>query len=229
MNLPADILFEKAGPREQIFFEPSKTSAAIATCGGLCPGLNNVIRSAFLELHENYGIREVWGIRYGYAGLNTGLGQPPIRLTPALMDEIHEVGGTMLGTSRGPQSTQAMVDFLVERQIQILLCVGGDGTLRGASALAGEAQRRGLAIAVVGIPKTIDNDVMYIARTFGLSTATEVARKVLDCAHNEAKSDLSWRRPGQAYGPTCGLHCRHRLDGEPGGELLPRPRSPIHS
>ena len=112
MNLPVDILFEKAGPREQIFFEPSKTSAAIVTCGGLCPELNNVIRSAFLELHENYGIREVWGIRYGYAGLNTGLGQPPIRLTPALMDEIHEVGGTMLGTSRGPQSTQAMVDFL---------------------------------------------------------------------------------------------------------------------
>ena len=187
-DLPADILFEKAGPREQIFFEPSKTSAAIVTCGGLCPGLNNVIRSAFLELHENYGIREVWGIRYGYAGLNAGVGQPPIRLTPALVDEIHEVGGTMLGTSRGPQPTQAMVDFLVERQIQILLCVGGDGTLRGASALAGEAQRRGLAIAVVGIPKTIDNDVMYIARTFGLSTATEVARKVLDCAHNEAKS-----------------------------------------
>lgn len=187
-DLPADILFEKAGPREQIFFEPSKTSAAIVTCGGLCPGLNNVIRSAFLELHENYGIRDVWGIRYGYAGLNAGVGQPPIRLTPALVDEIHEVGGTVLGTSRGPQPTEAMVDFLVERQIQILLCVGGDGTLRGASALAGEAQRRGLAIAVVGIPKTIDNDVMYIARTFGLSTATEVARKVLDCAHNEAKS-----------------------------------------
>jgi 6-phosphofructokinase 1 len=187
-DLPADILFEKAGPREQIFFKPSKTSAAIVTCGGLCPGLNNVIRSAFLELHENYGFREVWGIRYGYAGLNAGVGQPPIRLTPALVDEIHEVGGTILGTSRGPQPTQAMVDFLVERQIQILLCVGGDRTLRGASAIAAEAQRRGLAIAVVGIPKTIDNDVMYIARTFGLSTATEVARKVLDCAHNEAKS-----------------------------------------
>ena len=128
-DLPADILFEKAGPREQIFFEPSKTSAAIVTCGGLCPGLNNVIRSAFLELHEDYGIKEVWGIRYGYAGLNAGVGQPPI----------------VSRLSRGAQPTEAMVDFLVERQIQILLCVGGDGTLRGASAIPGEAQRHDCA------------------------------------------------------------------------------------
>lgn len=187
-DLPADILFEKAGPREQIFFEPHETRAAIVTCGGLCPGLNNVIRSACLELHENYGVTEVLGIRYGYAGLNAEVGEPPISLTPALVDEIHEVGGTMLGTSRGPQPIESMADFLVKREIQVLLCVGGDGTLRGADAIASEAQRRGLAIAVVGIPKTIDNDVMYVARTFGLSTATEVARKVLDCAHNEARS-----------------------------------------
>ena len=187
-DLPADIVFEKAGAREQIFFEPRQTRAAIVTCGGLCPGLNNVIRSACLELHQNYGVKEVLGIRYGYAGLNAGVGEAPIRLTPALVDEIHEAGGTVIGTSRGPQPMQAMVDFLVERDIQILLCVGGDGTLRGAGAIASEAQRRGLAIAVVGIPKTIDNDVMYITRTFGLSTATEVARKVLDCAHNEARS-----------------------------------------
>ena len=187
-DLPADILFEKAGPREQIFFAPRETRAAIVTCGGLCPGLNNVIRSACLELHQNYGVKEVLGIRYGYAGLNPKVGEPPILLTPELVDEIHEVGGTLLGTSRGPQPLEAMVDFLVERKIQILLCVGGDGTLRGAGAIASEAQRRGLAIAVVGIPKTIDNDVMYIRRTFGVSTATEVARKVLDCAHNEARS-----------------------------------------
>ena len=117
MNLPVDILFEKAGPREQIFFEPSKTSAAIVTCGGLCPELNNVIRSAFLELHENYGVTEVLGIRYGYAGLNAEVGEPPISLTPARVDEIHEVGGTMLGTSRGPQPIESMADFLVKREI----------------------------------------------------------------------------------------------------------------
>jgi 6-phosphofructokinase 1 len=190
-DLPADVLFEKAGPREQIFFEPGKTRAAIVTCGGLCPGLNNVIRSACLELLQNYGVQEVLGIRYGYAGLNPAVGEAPIRLTPDLVDDIHNAGGTMLGTSRGPQPVAAMVDFLVERGVQILLCVGGDGTLNGAGAIAGEVQRRGLAIAVIGIPKTIDNDVMYITRTFGFGTATEVARKVLDCAHNEAKSALN--------------------------------------
>lgn len=187
-DLPADVFFEKAGPREELFFDPKETRAAMVTCGGLCPGLNNVIRSAFLELHHNYGVPEVWGMRYGYAGLNPAVGEPPLRLTAELVDDIHEVGGTILGTSRGPQPTDVMVDFLVERGITILLCVGGDGTLRGARDIAQEALRRKLPLAVVGIPKTIDNDVMYIARTFGLNTATEKAREVLDCAHNEAKS-----------------------------------------
>lgn len=98
--MPADILFERSGPRELIFFEPRKTRSAIVTCGGLCPGLNNVIRSVYPELHESYGVMEVWGIRYGYAGLNAVIGEPPIRFTASLVDEIHEVGGTMLGTSR---------------------------------------------------------------------------------------------------------------------------------
>lgn len=187
-DLPNDVLFEKAGPRERILFEPGATRAAIVTCGGLCPGLNNVIRSACLELRQNYGVAEVLGIRYGFAGLNAAVGEPPIALTPEFVDGIHSLGGTVLGTSRGPQPPATMVDFLAARDISILLCVGGDGTLRGASAIAAEARRRNLAIAVVGIPKTIDNDVMYTARTFGLGTATDVARKVLDCAHNEAKS-----------------------------------------
>lgn len=185
---PEDVFFEKAGPREKLFFEPARTRAAIVTCGGLCPGLNNVIRSAFLELHHNYGVPEVLGLRYGYAGLNPATAQPPLRLTPDVVDDIHEDGGTILGTSRGPQPAEVMVDFLAQRGIHVLLCVGGDGTLRGAMAIAREAQRRGLPLAVVGVPKTIDNDVMYITRTFGVSTATEQARKVLDCAHNEAKS-----------------------------------------
>ncbi len=187
-DLPDDVFFEKAGPREKLFFDPRKTRAAIVTCGGLCPGLNNVIRSAFLELHHNYGVPEIWGIRYGYAGLNPAVGEPPLRLTGQLVDNIHEEGGTILGTSRGPQPTEVMVDFLAEHDINILLCVGGDGTLRGAGDIAREAQRRKLPVAVVGVPKTIDNDVKYIARTFGLSTATEKAREVLDCAHNEARS-----------------------------------------
>ncbi len=190
-DLPDDVFFEKAGPREKLFFDPKKSRAAIVTCGGLCPGLNNVIRSAFMELHHHYGVPEILGLRYGYAGLNPAVAQPPLRLTPEMVDDIHEDGGTVLGTSRGPQPTGVMVDFLVARGINVLFCAGGDGTLRGAQDLAAEAKRRELPIAVVGIPKTIDNDVMYVARTFGLITATEKAAEVLDCAHNEAKSVLN--------------------------------------
>ena len=183
-----EILFEKAGPRDRLFFKPRQARAAIVTCGGICPGLNNVIRSAVLELRHRYGVKSVLGIRYGYAGLNPRVGEPPIELTCELVSDIHEEGGTILGSSRGPQPVSVMVDFLIKKKVDILLCVGGDGTLRGARDIANEAQRRGLKMAVVGIPKTIDNDVMYVARTFGVITAVEKAREVLDCAHNEATS-----------------------------------------
>ena len=187
-DLSHDVTFEKAGPRETLFFEPDKTMVAIITCGGVCPGLNNVIRSAVLELYHNYGVGNVMGIRYGYAGLNTEVGMPPVKLTPELVSDIHEQGGTLLGSSRGQQPTDRMVDFLVERNVDILLCIGGDGTLRGARDIANEVRNRKLNIAVVGIPKTIDNDVMYVSRTFGLITAIEKAHQILDCAHGEARS-----------------------------------------
>ncbi|MCE9614660.1 MAG: ATP-dependent 6-phosphofructokinase [Lentisphaerae bacterium] len=183
----SDLRFEKAGPRAQLFFDPGRTRAAIVTCGGLCPGLNTVIRSAFLELHHNYGVRNVLGLRYGYQGLIDGLAEPPITLTPDMVDDIHEHGGTMLGSSRGNQPVPAMVDFLVAHQIDILLTVGGDGTQRGAHEIAVEVSRRGLPIAIVGIPKTIDNDIQYVSRTFGFATAIDKAREVLAAAHAEAK------------------------------------------
>jgi 6-phosphofructokinase 1 len=187
-DLPGNIFFEKAGPREKLFFDPATTRAAIMTCGGVCPGLNNVIRSTVLELHYNYGVKKILGIRYGYAGLNPQAGLPPIELNPDIVSRIHEEGGTMLGTSRGPQPRDVMVDFLVAQGINILFCVGGDGTLHGAHEIAAVARKRGLPIAVVGVPKTIDNDVMYITRTFGVVTAIERARDVLESAHNEARS-----------------------------------------
>ena len=186
-DLP-DVAFEKAGPRENIFFDPKHTRAAIVTCGGICPGINNVIRSAFLEMHYNYGVPEVLGLRYGYAGLNPATAQSPIRLTRDVVDHIHEHGGTMLGTSRGPQPPDVMAKYLADNKINILICVGGDGTLRGANDIANEARRLNLPIAVVGVPKTIDNDVMFVERTFGVSTAMERASQVLDCAHTEARS-----------------------------------------
>ncbi|MHB1307346.1 MAG: ATP-dependent 6-phosphofructokinase [Limisphaerales bacterium] len=185
---PPEVVFEKAGPRDRIFFDPAQVRAAIVTCGGICPGLNNVIRSAFFELHHNYGVSDVLGIRYGYAGLNPAVGDLPILLTTQNVEHIHEVGGTILGSSRGPQPTEVLVDFLLAQGINLLVCVGGDGTLRGARDLSLEVIRRGLPIAVVGVPKTIDNDVMYVDRTFGVVTAVEKAREVLDGAHNEARS-----------------------------------------
>lgn len=179
--------FEKAGPRREIFFDPAATRAALVTCGGLCPGINNVIRSAYYQLFHRYGVRDVLGIRYGFQGLNPEVGEPPVVLTSQMVEGIHNLGGTVLGSCRGPQPAEAMVDFLVARGIDILLCIGGDGTQRGVHALAQEADRRGLPIAVVGIPKTIDNDIPFVYRSFGFFTALEKAREVIQGAHVEAR------------------------------------------
>ncbi len=185
--IEGELLFEKAGARPRIFFDPSSTRAAVVTCGGLCPGLNNVIRSVYLELHKNYGVPEVLGIRHGFRGLNPAEGDPPVELTMERVADIHEEGGTILGSSRGPQDAAVMVDFLVEQGINMLLCVGGDGTQRGALTIVEEIARRGLPLAVIGIPKTIDNDIGYVDRTFGFTTAVAEAQRVLSCAHVESK------------------------------------------
>lgn len=182
-----ELLFEKAGPRERLYFDPSRTRAAIVTCGGLCPGLNDVIRSLFLELHLNYGVAEVLGIRFGFQGLNPAVGQPPVPLTVEMVEDIHQLGGTVLGSSRGPQDVGIMADFLMQRQIDMLFCIGGDGTLRGAHALHEEIRRRKAKIAVVCVPKTIDNDIDYCQQSFGLFTAIDQAAEVVDLAHVEAK------------------------------------------
>ncbi len=178
-------LFEKAGPRERLYFEPAKTKVAIVTCGGLCPGLNNVIRSAYLQLHYHYGVPAVLGIRYGYSGFSAE-GSAPIWLNSEMVNNIHQRGGTLLGTSRGPVSPDIIVDFLEQRGISILFTVGGDGTQRGAHNVAEEIQRRNLKISVIGIPKTIDDDVQYVNRSFGYFTAIEKAKEVIDSAHVEA-------------------------------------------
>jgi 6-phosphofructokinase 1 len=182
------LLFEFAGPRAKLFFDAAKTRAGIVTCGGLCPGLNNVIRSLFLELHHAYGVKEVLGFRGGYAGLDPAHGKEPMLLTPELVDDIHKEGGTVLGTSRGPVDVQVAVDNLIRRGVNILFTIGGDGTQRGGNDLFQEAKKRGHALAVVGVPKTVDNDVPFVARTFGYFTAVEEAAKVLHRAHTEARS-----------------------------------------
>jgi 6-phosphofructokinase 1 len=180
--------FELAGPRAKLFFDAKQTRAGIVTCGGLCPGLNNVIRSLFLELHYGYGVAEVLGFRGGYSGLDPKCGTEPVKITPQFVDHIHQQGGTILGSSRGPVNIGRAVDNLIARGVDILFTVGGDGTQRGAHDLYQEARRRGHALSVVGIPKTIDNDVGFVSRTFGFFSAVDEAKRVLNCAHTEARS-----------------------------------------
>jgi 6-phosphofructokinase 1 len=182
------LLFELAGAREHLFFNPPETRAGIVTCGGLCPGLNDVIRSLFFELHHAYGIKEVLGFRWGYQGLDPELGAEPLVLTHEIVDRIHLQAGTILGTSRGPVDIAAAVENLVRRRINILFTIGGDGTQRGAQALFEAAQKRGHMLSVVGVPKTIDNDIPFVAHSFGFLTAVEEATKVLQRAHTEARS-----------------------------------------
>jgi 6-phosphofructokinase 1 len=180
--------FELAGPRARLFHDPASTRAGVVTCGGLCPGLNDVIRSVFLELRHGYGVEDVIGFRGGYQGLDPANGLEPVVLTHALVETIHQQGGTILGTSRGPVDIGRAVDALIARRINVLLTIGGDGTQRGGNALFAEASRRGHALSVVGIPKTIDNDVAFVTRSFGFLTAVEEAARVLDRAHTEARS-----------------------------------------
>ncbi|HUU30173.1 MAG TPA: ATP-dependent 6-phosphofructokinase [archaeon] len=182
-----NLAFEKAGPRAKLFFNPQKVYAAIVTCGGLCPGLNNVIQSVFLELYHRYGVSKVLGVRYGYRGFDPEKGLEPYEMTPAFVDEIQSQGGSILGSSRGGVPPEVIVETLERWKIDILFTIGGDGTLKAAHEIAQEALRRQIDLAVVGIPKTIDNDILYVYKTFGFDTAVEEAAKVLQCAHNEAR------------------------------------------
>src|SRR6201996_3382985 len=177
---------EPGGPREYIYFEPSRTRAAIVTCGGLCPGLNNVIRGLVLELADNYGVSDVLGFRDGFRGLVAEA--EPVRLSRAVVSDIHNRGGTILGTSRGNQDAGAMVSTLERHGVSLLFVIGGDGTLRGAAQIGGEAGRRGLPLAVVGVPKTIDNDIPYLDQSFGFQTAFTRATDSIKSAHTEASS-----------------------------------------
>jgi 6-phosphofructokinase 1 len=183
----SDLSFELAGPRAKLFFNPPDTRAGIVTCGGLCPGLNNVIRSLFLELHHHYRIKEVLGFLGGYRGLAPDAPEPLV-LTADYVDDIHREGGTVLGTSRGPVDIRLAVENLIRRGVSILFTIGGDGTQRGGNELYQEAKRQGHNLAVVGIPKTIDNDVAYVSRTFGYLTAVEESSEVLTRAHTEVHS-----------------------------------------
>ncbi len=179
--------FEAAGPREQIYFDPSKLRCALVTCGGLCPGLNNIIRSVVMELYYGYGVNTIYGIRYGLRGFIADYGHAVMNLTPDKISDIHQLGGSILGSSRGPQSVEAIADCLERMNIGILFIVGGDGSMVAATKISDAISRRKLKISVVGIPKTIDNDIYLISQSFGFDTAVDVATHAIRAAHNEAQ------------------------------------------
>src|ERR1035437_6027973 len=183
----APVSVENAGPHIHLYFEPAQTKVAIVTCGGLCPGINNVIRSLVIELCYRYKVTNVIGIQYGFEGFISGYNHPIIELTPDYVDAIHLFGGTILGSSRGNQSISEIVDRLSELEVNILFCIGGDGTMRGAHAIHEEIARRNLNIGIAGIPKTIDNDINMIDKSFGFETAYSIASSIIMDAHNEAK------------------------------------------
>ena len=177
---------ELAGSRENIFFDPAKLKCGIVTCGGICPGLNEVVRSLVMSLFYHYGVKTVFGFPYGYEGLTSRYAHTPLELTPQNVNLIHGTGGSILGSSRGPQDVAEMVDTLDRMNVGILFAIGGDGTLKGAGAIAQEIGKRGLKISVIGIPKTIDNDISFIQKSFGFETAVSEASRFITSAHNEA-------------------------------------------
>ncbi|MEN8191999.1 MAG: ATP-dependent 6-phosphofructokinase [Bacteroidota bacterium] len=179
-------VLELAGPRENIYFDPHHSRAAIVTCGGLCPGINDVIRAIVMNLTYRYGVKNIYGIKYGYQGFIPEYGHDVIDLTPKTVSDIHKWGGTVLGTSRGKQDPVKIVDCLERMSINMLFIIGGDGTIRGALKIAEEVENRNLKISVIGIPKTVDNDIMYIDKSFGFETAFAEAVKSITSAHTES-------------------------------------------
>ena len=184
---PVCLDFEAAGPRKKLYFDPSRAKCAIVTCGGLCPGLNDVIRAIVMEAHHAYHVPSIMGIRYGLEGFIPACGHQPMELTPERVADIHRFGGTILGSSRGPQSAEEIVDSLERSNVSILFVIGGDGSMKAALSISREVQARNLKIAVIGIPKTIDNDINFIPQSFGFETAVYKATEAIECAHTEAR------------------------------------------
>ncbi len=178
--------FEFAGPRSRIYFDPTKLRCAIVTCGGLCPGINDVIRAIVLSLYYGYGVTSTFGIKYGLKGFIPEYGLPVVELTPRSVERIHEYGGTILGSSRGHQPVEAIVDALERMNVGILFMIGGDGTFRAGAKICQEIEKRRLKISLMAIPKTIDNDIYLVQKTFGFDTAVEMACQSIRCAHTEA-------------------------------------------
>jgi 6-phosphofructokinase 1 len=200
---------ELAGPREKIHFDPAELTCGIVTCGGLCPGINDIIRSIVFDLYHGYGVKNILGFRYGYRGIAKSSDIEPVKLYPELVDAIHTKGGTMLSSSRGIHDIDTMVNTLVDRQVKILFIVGGDGTMKGAHAIAQKVKERGLDISIIAIPKTIDNDILFVSKSFGFETAVQKAADIIENAHVEAKGAPNGIGLVKLMGRTSGFIASH--------------------
>ncbi|CAA7034355.1 unnamed protein product [Microthlaspi erraticum] len=182
------VSYLRAGPRRDILYEPSTVKAAIVTCGGLCPGMNTVIRELVVGLWELYGVRQIYGIPAGYRGFYS---MEAVELNPKLVHNWHKKGGTVLATSRGGFDLQKIVNAIQHNGYNQVYIIGGDGTMRGAVEIFKEVSRRKLEVGITGIPKTVDNDVGIIDRSFGFQTAVEMAQEAISAAHVEAESAVN--------------------------------------
>ncbi|MCL1946325.1 MAG: ATP-dependent 6-phosphofructokinase [Chitinivibrionia bacterium] len=186
------VFIEAAGPRKDIYFDSGKVKAAIVTCGGLCPGLNNVIRDITYALRVQYGVKNVVGIRNGYMGFAPESRLSVIDLTLDRVRDIHREGGTILGSARGyGNRPKDAVNCLEQLNANMLFVIGGDGTQKGALHIYEEAKSRGMKMAVVGIPKTIDNDLSFVRKSFGFETAVEKATEAVESATVEARGAVN--------------------------------------
>ncbi|KAL3498530.1 hypothetical protein ACH5RR_041262 [Cinchona calisaya] len=222
---PRGIHFRRAGPRQKVYFKSDEVSACIVTCGGLCPGLNTVIREIVHSLDYMYGVNKVLGIDGGYRGFYS---KNTIDLTPKTVNDIHKRGGTIIGTSRGGHDTSKIVDSIQDRGINQVYIIGGDGTQKGAAAIYKEVRRRGLKVAVAGIPKTIDNDIPVIDRSFGFDTAVEEAQRAINAAHVEAESAENGIGVVKLMGRYCGFIAQYATLASRDVDCCLIPESPFY-
>ena len=177
----------RAGTRKEVVFKREETKAAVVTCGGLCPGLNVVVKSIVDCLSYEYGVEEIWGIRWGYRGFYESDDYWK-KLTPENVQGIQNLGGTILGSSRGGFDGPKMINALKTRGINQLYIIGGDGTHRGVNNLIQQLREAKVKVSVCGIPKTIDNDVGATDSSIGFDTAVQVATQALDNLQSTAAS-----------------------------------------
>jgi 6-phosphofructokinase 1 len=191
-HLKKSQVLERAGPREYIYYTPAHVHAGIVSCGGLCPGINDVIRAVVRCLWYRYGVHRISGIRYGYLGFLPESKFDIKELDPNNVDDIHKLGGTFLGSARGGgRQVSTIVDTMEKLNLNLLFIIGGDGTQRGTMDIAEEVNKRQLKVALIGIPKTVDNDFALIDRSFGFNTAVSKAVEVVAAAHMEAASAIN--------------------------------------